>query len=68
MKNKPVFAHLEFNIKNTDLVRFNKVYAGVVENVGLSYSIQEIFNNEGYFFVRVSPLGANLRGKGRRRN
>ncbi|CAL5199593.1 unnamed protein product [Lathyrus oleraceus] len=40
--------------------RLKKAYVGVVENVGLSYSMQEIFNTEGYFAIRVMPLGAKL--------
>lgn len=40
--------------------RLKKAYVGVVENVGLSYSMQEIFNTGGYFAICVMPLGAKL--------
>lgn len=32
----------------------------VVDNPWITYNIQDIFNSEGYFEIKVSPLGANL--------
>lgn len=29
------------------------------ENPGLTYSMLEMFHSEGYFFVKVTPLGFN---------
>lgn len=37
-----------------------KVFVSFVENAGMSYNIQEAFNAEGYFSIKVSHLGANL--------
>lgn len=39
---------------------FEKAFVGVVENSGLTYSMQEMFHFEGYFSVKVTPMGANL--------
>ena len=54
------FAHLECNIEGADLLRFQKAYVGMVENLGTTYNMQEYFNIEVYFGVKVTPLGKNL--------
>ncbi|XP_058783008.1 uncharacterized protein LOC131657654 [Vicia villosa] len=54
------FAHLEYNVKEEDLIRFQKAYVGVMETPGETSNMQERFNKEGYFGVRVTPLGANF--------
>lgn len=41
-------------------IRFNKAFVGKVEKVGLTYNIQDVFDMEGYFGVKVTPLGAKL--------
>lgn len=33
---------------------------GVVHNPGSTSAMQALFHNEGYFMIRVMPLGANL--------
>lgn len=53
-------AHLKFQLNDEELSRFAKSYKGVVGNPGQSYTIQEMFHSEGYFYVKVTPLGANL--------
>lgn len=40
--------------------RFSKAYAGVIKNVGMPYNIQDIFDMEGYFSFKVTPLEANI--------
>lgn len=35
------FAHLEYNMEETNLVRFQKAFVGVVENPGATYNLQE---------------------------
>ncbi|XP_058739184.1 uncharacterized protein LOC131611080 [Vicia villosa] len=56
---KPNFAHMEFNVGEDQLARFEKSFIGVVENPGMTYNMQEYFNMEGYFSVKVTPIGAN---------
>lgn len=50
------FAHRHFKIEDADLSSFNKAFIGVVEEVGMSYNIQEAFNMEGFFRVKATPL------------
>lgn len=57
---KILFAYLKYNMEEADLLRFQKAYLGVVENLGETYNMQEYFNMEGYFEVKVTPMGANL--------
>ncbi|XP_058758209.1 uncharacterized protein LOC131631431 [Vicia villosa] len=57
---KVPFAHLEYNLEEEELTKFQKAFVGVVENSGTMYNLQEYFNMEGYFGVKVTPLGANL--------
>ncbi|CAK8535026.1 unnamed protein product [Lathyrus sativus] len=59
-KAKLIFAHVEYNIRDFELEIFKKMYIGIVENVGLSYSMQDIFNAERYFSIHVTPLGENM--------
>lgn len=54
------FAYLEFNIEEEDLVRLKKAFKGVVENPSMTYNIQEVFNTERYFTIKVTSLGENL--------
>ncbi|KAI5434218.1 hypothetical protein KIW84_021184 [Lathyrus oleraceus] len=52
---------LEFN---TDLARDNpnilKAYVGLVRTSGMAFSMQKIFQSEGYFDFSIKPLGPNL--------
>lgn len=50
---------MQFNLEDEDLVRFNKSYVGVVESPGMTCDIQETFYMEGYFTIKVTPLGTN---------
>lgn len=51
---------MDYKIKEEEMERFQKAYAGVVETTGMAYNLQEYFNMEGYFAVKVTPLGDNL--------
>lgn len=42
------------------LKRFNAVYVGRMVVVGSTYNIQDVFDNEGYFGIKIIPLGARL--------
>lgn len=65
------FGHLEFNIEDKEeWCKFKKAYVGVMENLCMTYNIQDIFNIGGYFEIKVTLLGEILclLEKGRRRN
>ncbi|XP_058751344.1 uncharacterized protein LOC131624420 [Vicia villosa] len=47
--------------------RFNKAFVGTVIEGGLSFNMQDIFDLDGYFNIKVTPLGSNkclLEGRG----
>jgi hypothetical protein len=41
-------------------LRYQKAFIGIVAQSGMSYNIQEAFHREGYFGVKIIPLGSNL--------
>lgn len=47
-------------MEKEELFRFKKAFIGVVSNPGMSYNIQQLFNKEGYFYLKATPLGANF--------
>lgn len=52
---------LEFNCDEGAVwQRFNKAFIGKVMEGGLSYNMQDIFDLDGYFNIKVTPLGSNL--------
>lgn len=51
---------VKFYLKEKDLFRVLKAYVGFIKNSEMSYNMQNFFNMEGYFFIQVTPLGANL--------
>lgn len=52
---------LEFITDNDEeLVKLHKAFVDVVVNLGSTYNIQNIFQTEGYFAVKVTPLGDNV--------
>jgi hypothetical protein len=51
---------LSYEADQEDLLRCQKAFIGVVAQPGMSYNIQEAFHMEGYFGVKVTPLGSNL--------
>ncbi|KAK2369434.1 hypothetical protein QL285_082569 [Trifolium repens] len=42
------------------MMRFQKAFVGVVANPGTTYNIQNAFHMQGYFGVKITPLGSNL--------
>lgn len=54
------FSHLQINIEEAEMSRFEKAYLGVMETAGMTLNIQEAFHAEGYFKAKVTPLEANL--------
>jgi hypothetical protein len=51
---------MSFEAKKEDLERLQKAFVGEVIQAGMSYNIQDAFHRQGYFGVKVTPLGANL--------
>lgn len=49
-----------YEAKEVDINRLKKAFVGVVHQSGMSYNIQNSFELEGYFSIKVTPLGANL--------
>jgi hypothetical protein len=51
---------LSYEADKEDLKRYQKAFIGKVAQSGMTYNIQEAFHREGYFGVKVTPLGSNL--------
>jgi hypothetical protein len=51
---------LSFEAAKADVSRLQKAFIGEVIQPGMSYNIQNAFHRQGYFGVKVTPLGANL--------
>ncbi|GAU10269.1 hypothetical protein TSUD_423290, partial [Trifolium subterraneum] len=49
-----------YEAEKDDMSRLEKVFIGVVVNPGMTYNIQNYFHTQGYFGVKVTPLGSNL--------
>ena len=58
--SKSTFAHLHFTIEDQNFSRFKKAFVGKVLSPGMTYNIQNIFHAQGYFAIKVTPMGANL--------
>lgn len=37
-----------------------KAYVGIFSNSGATYNIQDRFFSEGYFQIKITPMGANM--------
>ncbi|MCH82641.1 hypothetical protein A2U01_0003452, partial [Trifolium medium] len=51
---------LSYEAAKEDLARLKKADIGEVTHPGMSYNIQNAFHRQGYFGVKVTPLGSNL--------
>lgn len=51
---------MEFFTNKDESMRFSKAYIGEVLDSGTTYSMEERFYAEGFFTIKVVPLGANL--------
>ncbi|XP_058763424.1 uncharacterized protein LOC131636852 [Vicia villosa] len=51
---------LRYSSKAEDRNRLEKAYVGVVSIPGSTYNIQSHFEMEGFFQVKVTPMGGNL--------
>ncbi|XP_058775700.1 uncharacterized protein LOC131649953 [Vicia villosa] len=57
---KPKFAHLQFNMEESEMKRFAEAFVGVVEVPGSTYNIQGALHAEGHFSIKATQMGANL--------
>jgi hypothetical protein len=51
---------MSFEAEKEVVDRFKKAFVGEVIQPGMSYNIQNAFHRQGYFGVKITPLGANL--------
>jgi hypothetical protein len=51
---------LSYEVEKVDMNNYLKAFVGVASNPGSTYNIQEAFHAQGYFGVKITPLGANL--------
>ncbi|GAU46956.1 hypothetical protein TSUD_403050 [Trifolium subterraneum] len=51
---------LSYEAAKEDMEKLQKAFVGVVHEPGMTYNIQSSFHRQGYFGVKVTPLGANL--------
>ncbi|MCH81026.1 RNA-binding protein 25-like, partial [Trifolium medium] len=51
---------LSYEADKKDMLRLQKAFIGVVEQPGMTYNIQNAIHSQGYFGVKVTPLGSNL--------
>lgn len=52
-------AELCFVVSEEEMDKFNKMYVGMVKNPGSTHMVQEWMNMQGFFSVKVMPMGAN---------
>ncbi|GAU46303.1 hypothetical protein TSUD_283280 [Trifolium subterraneum] len=51
---------LSYQAEKKDMERLEKAFVGEVLDSGMTYNIQNAFHRQGYFGVKVTPLGSNL--------
>ncbi|MCH80280.1 hypothetical protein A2U01_0001046 [Trifolium medium] len=51
---------LSYEAEKEELLRLEKAFVGIVEHPGMTYNIQNVFHSQGYFGVKVTPLGSHL--------
>lgn len=49
-----------YNASEEELSSFKKMYVGVMKDAGSTHMVQEWFSMQGFFSVKVTPMGANL--------
>ncbi|MCI36391.1 hypothetical protein A2U01_0057614, partial [Trifolium medium] len=59
-EGKPNRVAFSYEAEENVLVRLKKAFVGVAEHPGMTYNIQNAFHSQGYFGVKVTPLGSNL--------
>lgn len=56
---KSNIVELCYNVSEEDMRRCNNMYVGVVKTPSSTHSVQERFSMQGFFSIKVTPLGAN---------
>jgi hypothetical protein len=51
---------LSYEAEEQTLQKLKKAFVGEVKQPGMSYNIQNEFHMQGYFGVKVTPLGSRL--------
>jgi hypothetical protein len=51
---------LKYEAEEKEVARLLKTYVGEANSPGTTYNIQNAFHSQGYFGVKVTPLGSNL--------
>jgi hypothetical protein len=51
---------MSYEVEASVMGRYRKAFTGVALEPGLTYNIQNAFHSQGYFGVKVTPLGSNL--------
>ncbi|CAL5214380.1 unnamed protein product [Lathyrus oleraceus] len=51
---------VSFEVMKEEMIRFEKTFIEKVLVMGATYNMQRTFQYEGYFSLKVTPLGANL--------
>jgi hypothetical protein len=51
---------VNYEATKEDMARLQRSFIGEVLHPGMSYNIQEAFHRQGYFGVKVTPLGSKL--------
>jgi hypothetical protein len=51
---------LSYEAEKNAIDKYAKAFVGVAANPGMTYNIQNAFHAQGYFGVKVTPLGSNL--------
>jgi hypothetical protein len=52
--------NLSYEAEKHDLLKLKKAFVGEVKQPGMTYRIQNAFHMQGYFGVKVTPLGSTL--------
>lgn len=51
---------LKYHLDENALISLRKAYVGFVINPSMTYNIRMSFELEGYFTIKVTPLGSNI--------
>lgn len=57
LSNEDSWAPLRYNIDEDDLERLSTAYMGRIRNPNIVFQLQGMFYMEGYFAIKVTPIG-----------
>lgn len=58
-QRKAKLAELYFEVPEDEMNKFRKMYIGVVRQPGTAHMVQERLSMQGFFLIKITPLGAN---------